>query len=80
MLQPSYVVQDKFTRRKKNVPAIKYKADFFYREDGLSIVEDTKGVLTDVFQIKRKLFHKAFPDYILRISKQSGSTFSIKDY
>lgn len=38
-------------------PALKYVADFCYREgdDGRKIVEDCKGVLTDAFQIKRHL-------------------------
>ena len=35
--------------------AVKYYADFTYEVDGVRIVEDTKGVKTDVYKIKRKL-------------------------
>lgn len=40
---------------------IKYKADFTYMENGKLIVEDAKGMRTDVYIIKKKLlyhFHK----------------------
>ena len=32
-----------------------YVADFVYFEDGKLVVEDTKGLKTDVYRIKRKL-------------------------
>lgn len=35
--------------------ACSYIADFVYEKDGQEIIEDTKGVLTDVYKIKRKL-------------------------
>lgn len=35
--------------------AVNYKADFTYKKDGQLVVEDTKGVKTDVYIIKRKL-------------------------
>ena len=35
---------------------IRYEADFQYTEAGRVIVEDVKGVETEVFKIKRKLF------------------------
>lgn len=36
--------------------AVKYIADFVYRdENGSQVVEDVKGVKTDVYKIKRKL-------------------------
>ena len=34
---------------------VKYKADFVYKENGSEIVEDTKGVKTKDYIIKRKL-------------------------
>jgi hypothetical protein len=37
------------------VPICHYVADFTYREAGRLVVEDTKGVQTDVFKIKAKL-------------------------
>ena len=35
--------------------AVKYVADFVYTEDGKTVVEDTKGVKTKDYIIKRKL-------------------------
>jgi hypothetical protein len=37
-----------------------YIADFTYTRDGKYIVEDFKGVLTDVFKLKRKLMKAIF--------------------
>lgn len=33
-----------------------YVADFVYREDGKEVVEDVKGMRTDVYRLKSKLF------------------------
>lgn len=33
-----------------------YVADFVYREDGKTVVEDVKGMITDVYRLKSKLF------------------------
>jgi len=47
---------------------IEYEADFAYSEDGRVIVEDTKGVETDTFKLKRKLFcYKYSRIYELRV-------------
>lgn len=35
-----------------------YRADFSYFENGKRVVEDTKGVRTDVYKLKRKLMLK----------------------
>ena len=37
-----------------------YKPDFVYFENGERIVEDFKGVITDVFKLKAKLFEAIF--------------------
>lgn len=39
--------------RKK--PALRYIADFSYRQNGLLVIEDVKGKLTDVYKVKRHL-------------------------
>lgn len=36
-------------------PVMKYIADFVYIEDGKQVVNDVKGMLTDVYKIKRHL-------------------------
>lgn len=48
---------------------ITYIADFVYDEDGVTVVEDFKGVETDVFKLKRKLFLARYPQYKFRISR-----------
>lgn len=35
--------------------AVVYKADFVYKENGIQVVEDTKGVKTKEYIIKRKM-------------------------
>ena len=53
--------QKKYTlipRQKVNGRTVKecdYIADFVYEENGVVIVEDCKGVKTDVYRIKKKL-------------------------
>ena len=37
---------------------IEYIADFQYIENGKTIVEDVKGMQTDVFKLKHKIFEK----------------------
>lgn len=37
-----------------------YVADFVYTENGVTVVEDTKGVRTDVYKIKRKLMYERY--------------------
>ena len=38
--------------------AVRYIADFVYDENGETIVEDVKGVRTDVYRLKKKLMLK----------------------
>lgn len=37
-----------------------YVADFVYREDGREVVEDVKGMMTDVYRLKSKLFARRY--------------------
>lgn len=37
-----------------------YIADFVYVEDGKEVVEDVKGVRTDVYKLKSKLFARRY--------------------
>jgi len=61
-LQPSFPLQDGFTCKGKKYRPIIYKADFGYIENGEYVVEDVKGMETDVFKLKRKMFIKKFGD------------------
>ena len=48
-LAPSVVIAG----RKR--PALRYIADFVYVENGKQVIEDVKGMLSDVYKIKRHL-------------------------
>lgn len=37
-----------------------YVADFVYRENGREVVEDVKGMRTDVYRLKSKLFARRY--------------------
>lgn len=39
---------------------IYYVADFVYVEDGEEVVEDVKGMVTDVYKLKSKLFARRY--------------------
>ncbi|EGT4056865.1 DUF1064 domain-containing protein [Clostridioides difficile] len=63
-LQPRFLLQDKFKDKQGNThKKIEYVADFMYIDKcGKTIVEDVKGVLTDVYKLKKKLFLKIYDD------------------
>ncbi len=45
-----------------------YTPDFLYVERGKQIAEDTKGVKTEAFQLRSKVFMALFPTIELRIN------------
>lgn len=63
-LQPRFVLQESFKRKGKTHRAITYIADFKYIDckTGKTVVEDTKGYRTEVYNIKKKLFLNKYPD------------------
>lgn len=68
-LQPHFLLQESFKKNGRTFRKIEYIADFKYIENGKTIVEDVKGIQTDVFKLKHKLFEKKYPDLELRIIK-----------
>lgn len=62
VLQPKFELQSKFRHNGKAEAAIYYIADFSYTEptEAKIVVEDVKGMETDVFKIKRKIFLKLY--------------------
>lgn len=42
------------------------KLDFGYTENGVAVVEDTKGVKTADYVLRSAIFRALFPDYVLR--------------
>lgn len=63
-LIPSQRVDGKVVER-----PVKYIADFVYTENGREVVEDVKGVRTDVYVIKRKLMLQKYGIQIREIGK-----------
>ncbi len=52
----------------KKYKAMKYIADFVYKKGGKTIVEDVKGIRTDVYKIKKKLMAYTYKIEIKEIS------------
>lgn len=58
-LQKKFLLQDGYTNAKgKKIRPIYYIADFFYYDciNNKWVVEDVKGVRTEVYKLKKKLF------------------------
>ena len=68
-LQPRFLLQDGFKKNGRTFRKIEYIADFKYIENGKTIVEDVKGMQTDVFKLKHKIFEKVYSDLELKIIK-----------
>lgn len=69
-LQPKFLLQKGFKYRGKTQSAITYKADFRYidLETNTYVVEDVKGMVTQAFAIKKKMFLATYGDiYDFRI-------------
>lgn len=64
-LQPRFLLQDKFTLDRKTYRKIEYVADFKFWDNGKRswIVEDVKGVKTEVYKLKKKIFLKKYGEY-----------------
>jgi hypothetical protein len=55
--QPKYLLQPSYQNGTKKIRAIHYIADFEYNNKYCeTIVEDVKGMKTDVYKLKKKLF------------------------
>lgn len=70
-LQPEFILQKAFKKNGKNFRAITYSADFQYfdKKKNKIIIEDVKGMETEVFKLKRKIFEYKFPDFELTLIK-----------
>jgi hypothetical protein len=66
--QPKFMLQEPFKKNGKAYRAIEYIADFRVTyKDGHVEIEDVKGIMTEVFKIKRKMFEKRYPELTLKI-------------
>lgn len=75
-LQPRYLLQESFKKNGKNNRKIEYVADFeVLHLDGTTEVIDVKGVKTEEFNIKRKLFDFRYLDKLTVIGYDSTLGF-----
>lgn len=65
-LQPRFLLQEGFEHEGHKIRKIEYVADFQYERDGKTVVEDYKGMRTDVYKLKRKLFLYKYRDVVFR--------------
>lgn len=69
-LQPKYELQPGFKKNGKKYRPITYIADFVItHNDGTTEIVDVKGVETQVFKIKKKMFEYQYPELSLKIVK-----------
>lgn len=68
-LQPKFELQPSYKKDNKTIRAIYYIGDFEYYEGNKHIVEDVKGVFTQVFLLKQKMFNFKYKNIELRIIK-----------
>jgi len=62
-IHPRYLLQEGFTKNGKHYQPIYYIADFeALYDDGTVVIYDTKGMRTEVYKIKRKLFEYRYKD------------------
>ena len=63
-LQKEFILQPSFKKNGKTYRKITYKADFYYYDNHLKIyvVEDVKGMKTEVYKLKKKLFEYIYKD------------------
>jgi hypothetical protein len=75
-LQPKFVILDTFyvlkNGKKECMRKHTYSADFQYMENGLLVVEDFKGMETDVYRNNRKFFLMNCEYDIFRESKKGN--------
>ena len=66
--QVKFVLQDSFKKNGKTIRESAYIADFVYydKETGQVVVEDAKGMKTDVYKIKKKMFEKRYPELTIK--------------
>ncbi|MGL5961482.1 MAG: DUF1064 domain-containing protein [Cetobacterium sp.] len=71
-LQPKFLLQEAFKKNGKTYRKIEYIADF---KIGNRII-DIKGVETEAFKIKRKIFEYKYQDFRLECLKECPKRFS----
>jgi len=82
--QPVFNLQPAFKKQDKNFQAITYIADFLvYLPNGEVEVIDIKGMITETFNVKRKLFEYKYPHLqliLLKHVKKYGGFITLDEY
>lgn len=69
-LQPRFLLQESFKKNGETFREIEYVADFkVIHNDGRIEIVDVKGMETEIFKIKRKLFEYKYPELSLVLVK-----------
>lgn len=63
-LQPEFILQEGYVHEGKKIQPIKYFADFSYLDTKTNtrIVEDCKGMKTEIYNLKKKMLLFKYPD------------------
>ncbi|MBG9580749.1 hypothetical protein ABE42_16455 [Bacillus thuringiensis] len=82
--QPVFNLQPAFKKQDKSFQAITYIADFLvYLPNGEIEVIDIKGMVTETFNVKRKLFEYKYPHLqliLLKHVKKYGGFITLDEY
>lgn len=76
-IHKSYVLQEAFTKNGKKYNEITYESDFSYYDtcfDRYRVIDVKGEILTEEFNLKRKLFEYKYPDYNLEVLRYSQTT------
>lgn len=75
-VHPKFKLLDRFKRGKRTIPAIMFTPDFQYVENGVTVVEDFKGMqrVSADFSIRRRWFMSQHPDVMFRVTRKGKKT------
>lgn len=82
-LQPEFVLLDSFKKNNKTYLKITYKADFrVFLNERTSYIVDVKGMLTDVFSLKLKLYNARYSEELKLLCRnlKYGDEYGFIDY
>lgn len=67
-LQPEFELIPQYKKNGRTVRRTTYRADFSYTETktGRYVIEDVKGVRTELYRLKKKLFEYRYPDWEIK--------------
>jgi hypothetical protein len=80
-LQPKFLLMPAFKKLGRTIRKTEYIADFLITySDGSRLAIDVKGMTTQAFKIKEKLFHFNHPDLeLVLITKHNNAWIELKD-